>query len=95
MAAISIATYGKGPTEVLAYGIDFAGVLDAGETILSVVWTVPGGITKDSQANTSTVASLVLSGGTLASSYLITATVTTTPSTRKHVRTIRVDVIER
>jgi hypothetical protein len=67
----------KDPNAVKPYGVDWEGFLDTGDTISSVSWTVPSGITKDSESNTNTVASLVLSGGTAGVDYEIVCQITT------------------
>lgn len=74
----------KDPDGVLDYAIDLAdgGPNDGsasdtgwlqGDTIASVSWTVPAGITKDSNTNTTTKATIWLSGGTAGTDYLVTA----------------------
>lgn len=74
----------KDPNAVLDYAIDLAddGANDGsttdtgwlqGDTISSVTWTVPTGITKDTNTNTTTKATIWLSGGTAGTDYLITA----------------------
>lgn len=62
-----------------------------GDTISGVTWTVPGGITKDSESTASvtiqgvnypinTVTSITLSGGTVDTEYELTCRVTTANS---------------
>lgn len=68
---MNIATYTKEPTSVTEYEIDWSVWLN-GRTIVTSTWTVEAGITEDSEANTSTVASIILSGGTWGESYIAT-----------------------
>lgn len=78
----------KDPNATLDYAIDLAnGGLNDGsstdtgwlqaDTISSVSWTVPTGITSTTSSNTATVATIWLSGGTAGTDYLVTARVTT------------------
>ncbi len=60
----------KDPDEVLDYEIDWAARLTT-DTISTSTWTVPSGITKDSDSKTSTTTTVWLSGGTLGDSYEI------------------------
>lgn len=67
----------KDPNEVLDYTIDWTSRLIGSDTVSSVVWTVPSGITKDSQSNDTTKAVIWLSGGSNTRTYPITCQVTT------------------
>lgn len=53
----------KDPQDVSDYLIDWSDLLD-GDTIATSLWTVPTGITKDSDTNTTTSTKIWLSGGT-------------------------------
>ena len=58
----------KDPGSVERFTINWAEVLaepTVAETISTSVWTVPSGITKDSQSNTTTTVTLILSGGSI------------------------------
>ena len=66
----------KDPQEVLDYQIDWSDWLDT-DTISTSAWVVQTGITKDSSSNTTTTATVWLSGGTNGSRYVITNTITT------------------
>jgi hypothetical protein len=66
----------KDPDETADYAIDFVERLGAAETISSVVWTVPGGLTLASQSNTGSIATARLAGGTLATVYRINCRIT-------------------
>ncbi len=69
----------KDPAEVLDYQIDWSTRLDTSDTITgSATWTVPSGITKDSQGDTTTTSTITLSGGTAGEQYSLSATVVTT-----------------
>lgn len=83
----------KDPLEVLNYTEDWSDWLgDA--TIASVVWTVPDGITKDTEAHTDTTATIRLSGGTRGNDYLVRCQITDS-DTEIGVRSIKVPVRDR
>lgn len=58
----------KDPDDHLDYKVDWSTWLGA-DTLSSATWTVQAGITKDSQSNTTTAATVWLSGGTAGSTY--------------------------
>jgi len=58
----------KDPQSVLDYQVDWTGWLDA-DTIATSTWAVPDGITKDSDTNSTTKATIWLSGGTVDATY--------------------------
>ena len=60
----------KDPESLLDYQVDWATWLVT-DTISSVVWAVPTGITQDSVSTTTTKATIWLSGGTVAIDYTI------------------------
>lgn len=64
------------PDAVLDYGVNWADWLD-GDTLSSVVWTVPSGFTLESQTQTDTVATVWLSGGTAGTRVTVTCHVVT------------------
>lgn len=66
----------KDPSDVLDYTIDYSALLD-GDTIASSVWSVDAGITIDSDTNTTTNATVWVSGGTSGNVYTFTNTITT------------------
>jgi len=67
----------KDPDEVLDYEIDWTDRLD-GDTIVTSTWPiVPVGITKNSDAHTTTASTIWLSGGTLGAAYDLTCRITT------------------
>lgn len=67
----------KDPDAVLDYSIDWATWLD-GDTISTSDWFVVGsGLTVDSDSNSSTAATVWLSGGVLGRRYVVTNRITT------------------
>lgn len=67
----------KDPSARLDYEVNWSAWLDS-DTIASVAWTVPSGITNYSTSNTTTAATIWLSGGTHGQEYLVTCQITTT-----------------
>lgn len=80
----------KDPDEVLDYEFDWSARL-ADDTISAVTWTVPAGLTKDSQSVTGAVAVVWLSGGTDGEAYDIGCRVETAGG-RTYDETIRLPV---
>lgn len=80
----------KDPDEVLDYQLDWSGRLGS-DTIATSSWTVPAGITKNSDTNTATVTTIWLSSGTLNSSYELQNRVTTTGG-RTMDQTVRIRI---
>lgn len=75
---MSVATqFLKDPSSKLDYGFDWSLWLETGDTISTVVWTVPAGLTKESEENSSTVTKVWLSGGTLSTLYTVSGKITT------------------
>ena len=66
----------KDPSAVLDYTIDWSTWLGS-DTISTSSWTVESGITKDSDNNTTTTATIWLSGGTAGTDYTVTNTIVT------------------
>lgn len=66
----------KDPDDVVDYSVDWTDWL-AGDTIATSVWVVPTGITKDSDTNDTTSATIWLSGGTEGDDYQLTNRITT------------------
>ncbi len=94
----SIAAKTKDPDSVLDYKLNWATWLaettSTTDTIASVSWTVGSGITKDSESNDTTSATIWLSGGTAGNDYSIACEVTTAGG-RTAERTITIMVRER
>lgn len=95
MATSILRTYRKDPDAVLDYSVDWGslGWLIGGDTISAVTWTVPAGITKTSQTNSTTVATAWLSGGTAGVDYDVVCHITTAGG-RQDDRTLRIQVRE-
>lgn len=67
----------KDPNEVLDFVVDWSDWLPTGDTISTSAWTVPAGITNDSDTNDTTTTTIWLSGGTLATQYELTNRIVT------------------
>ena len=61
----------KDPEAVLDYQINWSDWLPDDDTISTSTWVVPSGITEDSSSNTSTAATIWLSGGTAGTGYAV------------------------
>lgn len=66
----------KDPNAVLDFAINWTTWLN-GDTIATSTFTVPSGITKDSQSNSTTIATVWLSGGTEGQAYDVLNRITT------------------
>jgi len=66
----------KDPNSTLDFVVDWTAWLN-GDTISTVTWMVTAGITKTSESNTTTTATIWLSGGQSRSVYPITCRITT------------------
>jgi len=80
----------KDPQAILDYQINWASWLGA-DTISTSTWTVPAGITKVSDSNTTTTTTIWLSGGTVDTDYDIVNHIKTV-GTREDDRTIHIQV---
>lgn len=69
-------TFVKDPDEVLDYIRDWTAALD-GDTISTSTWTPETGITVDTSSNTTTTATVWVSGGTVGETYGITNRIVT------------------
>jgi hypothetical protein len=94
-----LARFVKDPNEVLPYSIDWTAWIPDGETLSSVAWEVVGenddALTIDGDALAGNVATVVVSLGTLAQSYELKCTATTTPSSYQPVRTLVITIERR
>jgi hypothetical protein len=79
---------------VLDYGIDWSEWLTTGETLTVSTWTVPSGITKDSDQRADTSTKIWLSGGTAGESYTIANKIETSDN-RTDERSFEIMVEER
>lgn len=66
----------KDPDATLDYEVDWSDWLGE-DTISSVAWTAPAGLTQESSENTTTTATIWLSGGTAGAYYSVVCRVTT------------------
>lgn len=82
----------KRSTAILDYQINWATWLGT-DTIATATWTVPTGLTKSSQSNTTTTATAWLSAGVVGQTYDVVNTITTAAG-RTDYRTIQIIVIE-
>lgn len=75
---MAVATHVKDPSAKLDYALNWTTYLTDPEsgaladTISSATWTVPAGLTKVSESNTTTTTTVRISGGTAGTSYEIT-----------------------
>lgn len=91
---MSIATFTKDPDAVLDYQIDWTAWLTGGETITTSTWTLPTGITRNSDNHTTTMTTIWLSGGTAGTKYALVNRIVTSAA-RTDDRTITISVKER
>lgn len=91
-----IATFYKDPEAILDYTVSWSDWLTSPEIIAGVTWSAVAGITVVSESNTTTAATVWLSGGTAGRSYEVTCHVTTdsTPVPRQDERTIDIKIRE-
>lgn len=66
----------KDPQSTLDYRFDWSAWLTT-DTITTVAWTVPAGITQTAATNTTTTATIWLSGGTVGTRYTVVCRITT------------------
>jgi len=85
--------YTKDDDAILDYKVNWADWLGV-DTIVSSDWTVPTGITEEAASNTTTTATVWLSGGTIRNTYIVTNRIVTAAG-RTDERSIRVYVAER
>ena len=95
MASRPLKTFNHDPDANLDYSVNWEDWLeDDDDTISSVVWVVPDGMTKTSQSSTDTIATVWLSGGTEGQQYNVVCRITTAGG-RTEDRTIRLKVVEK
>ena len=85
--------YIKSDNEVLDYVVDWSNWLGA-DTISTSVWNAEVGITQDSETETTTTATIWLSGGTNNSTYLVTNQIVTVAG-RTAERSFRITIEDR
>jgi hypothetical protein len=72
--------YVKDPQADLKYVVDWTDWLASGETISTSTFTVPSGLTKVSESNTTTAGTVRISGGSAGTTYRIVHQITTSAS---------------
>ena len=87
-------SFKKDPDAVLDYEVDWSEWLGGSDTIATSTWSAPEGITIVTDSNTTTTATVWLSGGTARQSYNVTNHITTDGG-RTDERTITIKVVER
>lgn len=85
--------FNKDPQAILDYQIDWSAWL-VDDTIATSTWTVPTGITNTTSSNTTTTATIWLSGGTVGSQYKVVNTIVTAGG-RTEERTLKIVVMQR
>lgn len=84
----------KDPEAVLDFTVDWATWLGVDTISGTPTWTVPTGLTKDSQTNTTTTATAWLSGGSVGQDYVVECKIATAAG-RTDERSFVVKVRER
>jgi hypothetical protein len=84
----------KDPNSVLDFKVNWADWLQESETIATSNFTVPAGLTRDSQNNTTTTATVWLSGGTGGGTVYKVVNRITTNQGRTEDRTLEIRVEE-
>ena len=83
----------KDPAAVLDYTVNWETWLEE-DAISTATWTVPSGLTKDSDAKSTTIATVWLSGGTVGENYEVICHIVSVAG-REDDRTIRINVRQR
>ena len=83
----------KSPAALLDYQIDWSSWLGT-DTITSSEWSAPDALTVESSTNSTTAATIWLSGGTAGHDYLVSNTITTAGG-RTDKRSFKLSVVER
>jgi hypothetical protein len=73
---MALAEIVKDPGATRDYQIDWTQDLASGDTIATATWTVDAGVTKVSESNSTTVATVRVSGGTAGTRYTLKCTAT-------------------
>lgn len=84
----------KDPSENIDYAVDWSGILPNGDSIETVVWFVPEGLTKGATHLIDETAIVWLSGGQANVAYNVSCRIETTAG-RVFERTVRLIVQER
>jgi hypothetical protein len=86
------ATLRKNPTAKLDFSVNYAPWLASGVTISSSAWTVPSGLNEVSESNTTTTATVILSGGTEGKIYEVVNDVILSSATMTDRRVLKIIV---
>jgi len=86
-------TFCKGALDVLDYRADWEVWLNS-DTISTSEWTVPTGLVEDSDSNTTTDATVWISGGTVGDTYTVSNKIVTAAG-RTAVRSFEINGVER
>jgi len=86
--------YEKDPQANLDYQVDWSDWLGSTDTISTSTWTVPDGIVEESDSNTTTTATIWVSGGTLGETYDLVNHIVTTEG-REDDRTIHLKLVDK
>lgn len=89
-----ISLWQKDPNAVLDWEVDWSQWLATGETITASTWTVPTGLTMQSNTFTPTAATVWLSGGTVGNDYVVTNQIATNAG-RTDDRSITIQCLDR
>jgi len=84
----------KDPSDVEDYTIDWSSDMDSSETLTTVTWTVPSGLTKLSEGISGALSTVRISGGVGNTEYTLAA-LATFSSGRVHERSIYIRVEDR
>lgn len=90
----SVQYFLKDPDDVLDYTIDYADWLETSDEVSTSSWSLDTGITEDSSSNSTTSATIWLSGGTAGVDYDCTNSIVTDDGREKDT-TITIRVMER
>ena len=84
----------KDPNAILDYTVDWTEWLeDVVDTISSVTWVVPDGLTKVAESNTTLMATIWISGGAVGESYRVVCRMST--ATRTEDASIFLEIVEK
>lgn len=86
----------KDAQSILDFSIDLSNLLQTGETIATSSWSVPSGITQVTATNSSEIATIWLSGGTLNNIYeLVNTVVTNSTPTRTFINRLYIPIVKK
>lgn len=86
-------TFRKDPAATLDYMVDWTDWLD-GDSIASVTWAVPAGLTETDRLNSGQIATIWLSGGAAGEKHKVACRITTAEG-RVDERTLDILVVDR